>query len=111
MSVSAREVQNAIEDNDLFSEYSGKMHPVSKDHSNFWTEFGEYTVYIGDFAKTEPVLSEREDEYWVVIFKIGEQYFRLLGDYDSWNGTEWWGATVDEVIPRQITKTVYDKVK
>lgn len=111
MSFTAKEVQTAIEDNELFSEYNDKRYPVSKDYENYRTEFGEYPVYIGDFAKTEPVLSERDDEYWVVVFKIGDQYFRFLGDYDSWNGTEWYGSTVEEVRPRQITKTVYDGVK
>ena len=111
MSFTAKEVQTAIEDNELFSEWEDKRYPVSKDRENFWTEFGEYPVYIGDFAKTEPEVSERDDEYWVVVFKIGEQYFRVLGDYDSWNGTEWGYATVDEVHPRKIEKTVWDRVK
>ena len=111
MSFTAKEVQTAIEDNDLTIDWQGKVHPLSKDYDHFWTYFGEYPVTIGDFATTEPEVSERDDEYWVVVFKIGEQYFRVLGDYDSWNGTEWGYATVDEVHPRQVTKTVYDKVK
>lgn len=111
MSFTAKEVKRAIEDNDLTIEFDGKTHDLNKAFESFWVELGEYPVTIGDFATTEPVVSERDDEYWVVVFKIGEQYFQVLGDYDSWNGTSWDFPEVQEVHPRQIVKTVYDLVK
>lgn len=45
------------------------------------------------------------DEYWVV-FSVGNQFFKLGGFYDSWNGNEWTGDLV-EVFPKIVASTEY----
>lgn len=49
------------------------------------------------------------DDYWVV-FKCGEQYFRVDGWYASYDGGELDGELY-EVFPRQVTSTFYEKDK
>ena len=67
---------------------------------------------IPGFGTTEHVESfggeGMGDSRWIV-FKLGEQLFRVSGYYDSWNGTEWDGG-IEEVEAFEIKKTEYRKI-
>lgn len=83
-----------------------------EDWGTFCTEAGEGDWLLTDDPdgpKLVTVLYERQDEHMVVIHQLGDQYFRLLGEYDSWNGTTWDWAEYEEVIPKTVTKVEYVK--
>lgn len=76
---------------------------------------GDFKEFI--YANDEPfnveglglltfVIDGRDDEYWEVVAKLdSDQYFRILGQYDSWEGVEWsWSYNeFIEVWPKTVT--------
>ena len=53
------------------------------------------------------IQNERDNEYMECVFKIEESYFRMLGSYDSWNGTTWDYCDIEQVIPKDVVITTY----
>ena len=74
------------------------------------TPFGEMDIIEHEVGKAGTV--EYNDGYnlwtnWIII-QIGERYFRLKGEYDSWD-PEGWDKTVDEVERKKITIDAWEK--
>lgn len=51
----------------------------------------------------------RGEEYWV-IFKIGEELFKVDGYYSSWDGINWDEAELYKVVPVEVIVTQYQKI-
>lgn len=49
-------------------------------------------------------------EYMDVVFRVGQQLFRKVGTYSSWDANEWDGA-LEEVEPYEVTVVRYREVK
>lgn len=49
-------------------------------------------------------------EYMSVVFKVGDQLFRMTGSYNSWNASEWDGD-LEEVESYQELVTKYRPLK
>ena len=66
----------------------------------------EYDLHLSPEGPTlEIVECGRNDEYWDVIYKFNDQFFRVRGDYDSWNGVEFYDPEFEEVV--QSAKVIY----
>ena len=71
---------------------------------------GEYDLDIPGVELLETIGGEDEGSYYAAIFtyKGAEEnvrYFRIVGHYNSWNGTDWEGAEAEEVVPyEKITR-------
>lgn len=81
------------------------------DWDDFAPEAGESEYHLANGDVILPVHSTRENEYWINIFKVGDQYFRTMGEYDSWDGTIWDYAEIEEVTPVEKTVVEYVRVK
>ncbi|QNN99279.1 hypothetical protein SEA_FAUST_207 [Streptomyces phage Faust] len=85
---------------------------INEDHEGDWYEF-LYLVNDSDDQKAElPSLGvdaigvdSGGEKYLWEIFKVGDQYFRMHGSHDSWEGSCWDGE-LEEVEP--YTKSVVD---
>ena len=78
--------------------------------------FREWLSEGGDLTLNEVVFEwiscDRENSSQIALFKVGDKYFRLVGSYDSWNGSEFYSLTdFQEVKPVQKTITVYETVE
>jgi hypothetical protein len=108
MSWTAKELEAYIKANGVIDPSDGDGERVE------WDEFvgeaaeGDWKLDSGE--ELLPVTCRRENEYMVNIFKIGDQYFRIMGEYDSWNGTIWDYAEIQEVVPHEVTIVKY-KIK
>lgn len=63
-------------------------------------------------SKVEILENYRHNENQIVIFKINEQFYEIIGSYDSWGGVSF-DCFLDylfEVKPVQKTITVYERV-
>lgn len=49
------------------------------------------------------------EEYWI-IFKVGEETFKVDGYYSSWDGVNWDDSEVYKVKPVEVTVIQYEKV-
>ena len=70
------------------------------------------TIKIGELS-LESVSYERHNSSVHSVFKINElegRFFQVVGHYDSWEGTDFEYAEVEEVRPKQRTITVYETV-
>lgn len=67
-------------------------------------QIGEWTLehMDNDLVDYDPTVN-----YYV--FKLGEQYFKVWAFYNSWEGTLWSEAEVDEVTPEEKTITVWNR--
>lgn len=54
------------------------------------------------------VASKRINADAMRVFKIEDSYFRIDGYYDSWNGSNFEDASIQEVRPIEKTITVYE---
>ncbi len=58
----------------------------------------------------EVIVDNRENEYYIKVnkYKLNEVEFNLMfiGNYDSWDGTDWWGCEYSIVKP--VTRTIVD---
>lgn len=58
----------------------------------------------------EVIREERDDSDMELVIKIDENYFSMVGAYDSWNGTSWEFAELVQVEPIQVTTTEYKRI-
>jgi hypothetical protein len=49
------------------------------------------------------------EEYWI-LFKVGEELFKVDGYYSSWDGVSWDNAELYKVAPVEVTVIEYQKV-
>lgn len=94
----------------------------------YWQETGKDASYLDDAAdyfldtiEGNPVeLDEIGKVVWITteggegqgdqyfgVFSVGTQFFRLDGFWNSWDGVSWEGASLYEVVPKQVTITQY----
>jgi hypothetical protein len=59
------------------------------------------TAYFVDY--------EHINEDLILIFKVGDQFFKMTGFYSSYDADEW-EDTITEVTPREKTITVYEEI-
>lgn len=52
---------------------------------------------------------DRDGEHIDVVFKVGEQYFRKAGHYNSWDSHNWDGA-FEEVQPAKVQRTIWKNI-
>jgi hypothetical protein len=127
MSITAREVQTAIE------AYNEQVYKYNNENANSWREGFVQTLLDGtvynpqtqkfDELKAElPGLGEVTlvdskpgqegggEDIWVV-FLIGDQLFKLTGWYGSWDGSNWEEGEVFEVVAEEKIVVVYNKKK
>lgn len=50
------------------------------------------------------------EEYWV-IFKVGDELFKVDGYYASWDGISWDDAEIYKVAPVEVTIIEYQRIK
>jgi len=105
MTVTTAEVTSAI------SEYNQKvaeLHP-SLNFVHLITEFPGVKVPLSIGPASYVESSERTNDYdnsiWL-IFNIGEQFFRITGYYDSYDGNEW-HTGVEEMLQQPRSGYVY----
>jgi hypothetical protein len=85
---------------------------INEDFDGSWNEFMELIDYgKGSYLESLNVYASEvscggESSPWSV-FKIGNQFFKITGSHDSWNGTEWDGALI-KVRPIKRTVTDYE---
>lgn len=53
------------------------------------------------------IKSERENEFWSVIFKYYDEFYEMLGDYESQEGVTFDHAVTTRVWPKVVQETVY----
>lgn len=90
---------------------------ITEDYDSDWGEF-LYLVSDSDDEKAElPSLGTEAtsvtnggERYPWEIFKIEDQYFRMNGSHDSWEGTIWDGL-LEEVEPYRKSVVDYRPVK
>ena len=104
--MNAKELQAEIEANGVYwLDKDGEKKQA--DWETFKSESAYGERYLQDGTKTDPVDSFREDEYWHDIFKIGDQHYRLIGRYSSWDGVDYDYVNIEEVYPKEVKKVVY----
>jgi hypothetical protein len=127
MSVTAREVQNAIES------YNEQVETYNEENKDAWREPFAQTlidgsVYNPETKKYEDVKVELDglgevtlvdskpgqegggEDIWIV-FHVGNQLFKLTGWYGSWDGSNWDEGDVFEVVAEEKIVVVYNKKK
>jgi hypothetical protein len=127
MSITAREVQTAIE------AYNEQVDTYNEENKDAWREpFAQTlidgTVYNPHTKKYEGIKVELPEfgevtlvdskpghegggeDIWVV-FLIGDQLFKLTGWYGSWDGSNWEEGEVFEVVAEEKIVVVYNKKK
>lgn len=50
------------------------------------------------------------EEYWV-IFSVGDELFKVVGYYSSWDGSSWDDAEIYKVEPVEVTVIEYQAVE
>ncbi|AVD99356.1 hypothetical protein SEA_BILLNYE_184 [Streptomyces phage BillNye] len=81
-----------------YSAYSSEFYDCMEGRPN--REY--YLPALDEFAEfVKSYQPEDSGEQWL-LFKVGEQYFRKYGYYNSWDSPEWDGRLV-AVIPREVT--------
>lgn len=63
-----------------------------------------------NIGTAEYVNSYREDAYFVCIFKIGDEHFMAMTDYDSWSDWDWDYASLQKVEPVKVEVTQWKVV-
>lgn len=83
------------------------------DFSEAWPEFRDYLGNKGfELASGTVKLSDEyvgvgEGENLWVVFSVGDQFFKVVGYYSSWDGEDWDGADVEEVEPHEVVVIQY----
>jgi len=114
MALSEKEVQHAIE------ERRDRLDDLELDYEDESYEESEFAEALQEVEKGEGVtLKDIGTAYYVdyihinedlsLIFKIGEQLFRIRGYYNSYDNDEW-ETDVEEVIPEEQVVIVYTRV-
>lgn len=93
------DIQEAI-DNDFESDWSEFLYLTEDDEGVLLESLGLYAKQADEGGESRP---------WVV-FQVGNQYFRMNGTHDSWEGTEWDGG-LEEVEPYNKVVVDYRSVK
>jgi hypothetical protein len=119
----AREVNRLI--NEYQSRFWDEDHPDYNEDleddgiRNLWDYFLYDTkpapVDIPGLGSVEYVTDGRElttsdEKTRFVIVRVGDQHFRMDGWEDSWGGDSGWDGPFVEVVQREVTKTVWEKV-
>jgi len=77
--------------------WSSEKHPI---HLDLLDEDAFFVDRVGG--------SEGDGEHMEVVFRIGDQLFRKVGYYNSWDSNDWdTGYGLDEVEPYEVTVTRY----
>lgn len=50
---------------------------------------------------------EGDGSYVGHVYQLGDQFVLVTGHYTSWDGTDWDYGSINEVFPRQVTRTEY----
>jgi len=45
-----------------------------------------------------------------LVFQVGDQYFRISGLYSSWDSTQWYPFSIEEVKPIEKLVTIYEPI-
>lgn len=85
-----------------------------------WTMYTYETLECLRYRKDEPWIlpsgevklvddfgGEGSGNIRLVIFSVGDRFFRVEGHYSSWNGTDWYNSTPIEVVPQEQIRTIY----
>jgi hypothetical protein len=123
MSFTAKEVQSAIETYD--SRFWDTGHPNYDEEleddgvQNVWDYFiydenNRKPVSVPGLGNVEYVdngteLGQFSDKNTFVIVKVGDQFFKMEGWYDSWGGESGWEGPFYEVKQVEKTVTVWEK--
>lgn len=116
MSYTATQVQVAMEnfkDKDDFDGWGRNLYEYIKGEGHYSRSEEPFSVDVADLGKVTYVDDYggegQGDEYWVV-FKVGDQFFRVDGWYASYDGGELDGD-VYEVEPQEVTVIEYNRKK
>ena len=116
MSLTAREVTIMIGKWSLRE--NGKEPEDSGDFEYFnWSTFGwdiqSDDVVLGDYTAelVEQQGGEGEGDIYFIVFKVGEQFFKLDAFYSSYDGVYWDDVSLHEVEPVEVARTEYVAVK
>jgi len=115
MSLTAKEVQEKIEEYTEGGEYEGygNFYEYIKDEGIDWRTKKPIEIQVPGLPTIkfeDDFGGEGEgDDYWVV-FSVGNQYFRVNGYYASYHGGELDGS-VEEVKPVKVERIEYEEIK
>jgi hypothetical protein len=92
-------------DFDTFSECAGAVHEI--------LSYNRIELLSGTLKEIASFGGEDQgSDFWMVIgFEGEDQFFRFSGHYSSWDGTDWYGSKLEEVVPELVTMTVYNTKK
>ncbi len=94
------EVENAI--TAKYSAYASEFYDVMEGRPNrevYLPALDEFAEFVKSYEPDE------SGEQWM-LFRVGGQFFRKYGYYNSWDSPEWDGRLV-EVVQREVTVTKY----
>jgi hypothetical protein len=95
---SAQQVEAAIEAK--YSSYPAEFFDYIERREIYLPTLDEFAEYVKSYQP-----EQEGNEQWI-LFKVGDQFFRKYGYYNSWDSPEWDGK-LTEVIPREVTVIKY----
>jgi hypothetical protein len=117
MSVTTKQVEAAIEArNERMDDLEERYDDLTEEEKELLEEefseqiqWGDKTVELPEVGTASYVDYEHINEDLTLIFKIGEQFFKITGFYSSYDADEW-ETEVTEVVPKEKTITVYEEI-
>lgn len=117
MSIAARDVQAALnarqermdELAESFDDLTDEEQEKVEEQFSEEIQWGDRKVELPGVGTAEYVNYEHINEDLILIFKIGEQFFKITGFYSSYDEDEWENA-VTEVVPKEKIITVYEEL-
>lgn len=102
----------------LASELSSKLKHHNEEHYGASYEWSELSwdadtnkgVTLSDGSKLEVAHrkgGEGQGEEYFIVFKVGDQFFRIDGFYSSYEGVDWYDSELYEVAPQEVTVIEY----
>lgn len=105
---------------DIIDWYVEETSAADADFGEAWVEFLDelewnkrkegVELISGHALFVKSVGGEGEGEKYWVLFQVGEEFFRIDGYFNSWDGTNWEGSELYKVAPVEVTVIEYQKV-
>lgn len=72
-----------------------------------------FDTRVGHAKPVDVIGGENCGSQYFIVFRIEEtdQYIRVQGVYDSWDGMSWWSPIIDFVKPKVVSRVEYETVE
>lgn len=100
--------------------YLSTTSEAEADFQDAWSEFIDelewnkrkegIEIPFGKALFLKSVGGEGEGEKYWVLFQVEEEFFKIDGYFNSWDGVNWEGSELYKVTPVEVTVIEYQKV-